>query len=231
MPTQNETAALSALQAKLEAYIKDLNRPEDIFQLSPHRSALVAVDMQNFVCQPEKGRELPGMNVVIRQTNKAVDFCHRHSIPVIWIQQNFSKTKGGDNSGLYPLFHKSPLPEGMFDLGKDTGIFPEMHLDAKLDHLVPKNRYSAFAPGSSRLKELLQELGRDQIVICGVATNVCVESTARDAMQHGFELTLLSDAATAFDPIVHQVSLMNIKLFFGDVRTVDQAIRELAQAQ
>jgi nicotinamidase-related amidase len=56
---------------------------------------------------------------------------------------------------------------------------------------------------------------------------VCVESTERDAMQRGYEVTVLSDVTAAFDKLVHQISLLNINLFFGDARSVDSVIQEM----
>ena len=105
-----------------------------------------------------------------------------------------------------------------------------MHLDRDRDLQVMKTRYSAFITGSSPLEPHLSRLGKTQLIIAGVATNVCVESTVRDAMQLGYETTVLNDATTAFDELVHRISLLNIKMFFGDVRPVDSVIQELKES-
>lgn len=220
---------LKALQAKVEAYIKNIGRPQNIFRLDRQAAVFVAVDLQNFVCRPEPGRELPGMGQVIERVNRMADFCHERNIPVIWLRHCFTTASGGDDVGLYGRFHKSPLDPGLFNQGQAAEIFSGMHLDRDRDFVVVKNRYSALIPGSSRLESLLSGLGRSQLIMAGVATNVCVESTARDAMQLGYQVTLLADATTAFDQLVHQVSLINLKMFFGDVKTVDGVIGELSE--
>ena len=155
------------------------------------------------------------------------DFCHERKIPVIWLRQCFSQKEGWDDTGLYGRFHRLPLEPGMFNLGGAAAIHPAMHVDPASDFVVDKSRYSAFAPGSSRLEPLLSGMDRKHLIIGGAATNVCVESTARDAMQRGYRVTVLADAATAFDSLVHEVSLLNIKLFFGDTRSVNGLIREM----
>jgi len=210
--------------------LQSIGRRENVFRLAARDSAFLVVDMQNFVCRTEPGRALPGMEKVIKNLNLMADFCHQHGIPVIWLRHIFTLKGSDDDVGLYRLFHKNPLAPGMFNSGKDTEIYPEMHWEQARDFVVAKNRYSAFAPGSSRLESLLEGMGRKQLIIGGVATNVCVESTVRDAVQRGFQVTVLTDATTAFDDLIHQISLLNIKLFFGDVKPIDGIIRELADS-
>lgn len=230
MHNEHEDKGLAGLQAKAAAYLKRIDREDNVFRLTARDSALLAVDMQNFVCRPEPGRVLPGMEEVIKNLNLMADFCHQHGIPVIWLRHCFTQKAPADDVGLYRLFHETPLAPGMFNSGEETEIYPEMHWEQVTDFVVTKNRYSAFTPGSSRLESLLGGLKRKLLIIGGVATNVCVESTARDAMQRGFQVTVLADATTAFDDLVHQISLLNIKLFFGDARPVNSVIQELADS-
>lgn len=217
---------IKGLQTRVDEYLKSFNRKDQLFTITKNKAALLVVDMQNFVCNPTDGRGLENMDQVIHQTNLMVDLCHKKKIPVIWLRQNFSHMGKDNDAGLYTLFHKSPLSRGMFDHGVDTEIFSGMHFLEESDHVVFKNRYSAFAPGSSSLAELLCRLNKNQLLVCGVATNVCVESTVRDAMQHGYQTVVLSDATTTFNDLIHQVSLINIKLFFGDVRTTEEIIEK-----
>jgi ureidoacrylate peracid hydrolase len=219
-----ENSALQALYEKAEVYLHGMGRKENLFQLKAEDAVFLAVDMQNFVCQPKPGRSLPGIEEVIKQVNTMADFCHEQGIPVVWLRQCFSRRGQWDDVCLYGAFHQEPLEPGMFNQGEATEIYSEMHQDPELDFVVEKTCYSAFAPGSSRLETLLSGIGRKQLIIGGAATNVCVESTARDAMQRGFQVTLLEDATTAFDELIHRISLLNIKLFFGDVRPVESVM-------
>jgi ureidoacrylate peracid hydrolase len=70
---------------------------------------------------------------------------------------------------------------------------------------------------------------RDILIITGVGTNVCCESTARDAMMLNYKVIFVSDANATVNKIFHEISLMNIKMFFGDVVTTEEIISDLMQ--
>jgi nicotinamidase-related amidase len=87
------------------------------------------------------------------------------------------------------------------------------------DLVVEKNAYSAFFPGRCPLPELLQARGVDTVLIAGVLTNICCESSARDAMTRGFRVVMVADANAARSDEEHQAALYNVMRNFGDVRT------------
>ncbi|MCB2185639.1 MAG: cysteine hydrolase [Deltaproteobacteria bacterium] len=220
-------ASVKALRDKACEYVHGLGRGEHVFELRASQAVLVVVDMQNFVCRPAPGRELPGLAEVMERLNSLAAGCRLQGIPVVWLRQVFHRQAGGDDAGLYRRFHREPLDPGLFEGGEAAELYAGMQVDPARDYVVAKNRYSALAPGSSRLAQVLAGLGRRQLILGGAATNVCVESTARDAMQRGYEVTVLADATTAFDPLLHEISLLNLKLFFGDVRTAAEVARAL----
>jgi ureidoacrylate peracid hydrolase len=111
--------------------------------------------------------------------------------------------------------------------GKGTEIFRDMHFDPAKDHVVFKNRYSAFLSDPPELKQTLDRLKRTHLIMAGVAANVCVESTARDAMQLDYEVTLVADATTSPDTTLLKSTLKSIMLFFGDVRSTNEVVEEL----
>ena len=209
---------LEELRAQFAGYCAATGRGEHVFSLRPDAAALLVVDMQRFVCAPTDGRRLPGIERIIATINTLADGCRRRGVPVIWLRQSFNTRDGADDAGLYRAFHKAPLSPLLFDQGPDTEIFEGMHFDQVRDHVVFKNRYSAFAKGASRLEEVLQRLGVGQLWMTGVATNACVESTARDAMQRDYEVVMVEDGMIAAFELVHQVLLMNFRAFYGDVR-------------
>jgi ureidoacrylate peracid hydrolase len=96
-----------------------------------------------------------------------------------------------------------------------------------MDHVVFKNRYSAFLSNPPELREKLDCLKRKQLIVAGIAANVCVESTVRDAMQLDYEVVLVSDGVTTFDEALLESTLMNTKCFFGDVRTTEEIMEAL----
>ena len=86
---------------------------------------------------------------------------------------------------------------------------------------------TAFIQGASNLEEILRGRGIDTIVITGVATNVCCDSTARDCMMRGFRTIMVSDANATFSEAEHAAALTTFITFFGDVQETDEVIERL----
>lgn len=220
---------IQQLQNETEHFISAWGRTENLFKIDPECAALIIIDMQNFVCAPEEGPGLQGMAKVIENTNRMVDICRERDIPVIWVRHNINTYGDSTDGGLYPVFHNREHIRSVENYGKSTEIYNELHFNKDLDHVVFKNRYSAFlpAPPESELQIKLISLNIKQLIVTGVATNVCVESTVRDAMQLDYEVILISDATTTFDNVIKETTLMNIRLLFGDVRKCQDVIDEI----
>jgi len=93
------------------------------------------------------------------------------------------------------------------------------------EHVLRKTTVGAFA--STAIDSLLRSLGVDQLYMVGVSTNMCVETTAREAADRGYQVTLVEDAcATTFEDL-HQVTLRNFQRLFGRVAATDQVLTEL----
>ena len=92
------------------------------------------------------------------------------------------------------------------------------------DEMVQKTRYSAFIQNSSDLPERLVAQGYDTVIIVGTVTNVCCESSARDAMMLNFRTIMVSDANAANSDEEHNASLIAFYLTFGDVMSTDVLI-------
>ena len=136
-------------------------------------------------------------------------------------------------------------PEAMADrLGPDAAraYFEETRpggigtvLDTRLDveisdvHAV-KTGASAFFPGRCDLHDRLQARGVDTILIVGMVTNVCCESSARDACELGYKVTMISDANLGHSWGLHEASLTTFFRVFGDVRPSDDVISLITTA-
>jgi ureidoacrylate peracid hydrolase len=98
-------------------------------------------------------------------------------------------------------------------------------LDVRPDDLiVEKNRFSAFIQGSSNLAEVLHEHGLDTVLVTGTVTNVCCESTARDAMMLNFNTIMVTDGNAAVTDHDHNASLCAFYLTFGDIMSTDMLV-------
>ena len=90
--------------------------------------------------------------------------------------------------------------------------------------MVEKDRFSAFIQGSSNLAEVLAARGLDTLLITGTVTNVCCESTARDAMMLNFRTIMVTDGNAAVTDEDHNASLASFYLKFGDIMSTDKLI-------
>jgi nicotinamidase-related amidase len=101
-------------------------------------------------------------------------------------------------------------------------------LDARpSDCFVSKNRFSAFMPGHSELLDKLAERGIKNVVISGMLTNMCCETSARDAMMLDYKVVMVSDANAARFEEDHNTGFTTVYQSFCDVLTTDQVLNEL----
>ncbi|WP_246725693.1 isochorismatase family cysteine hydrolase [Rhizobium lusitanum] len=97
------------------------------------------------------------------------------------------------------------------------------------DLLLEKFTYSAFFPGSCDLPRMLGARDIDTVIITGTLTNICCESSARDAFASGFRVIFVADAAAARRDCDHNAALHNIYRSFGDVRPTEEIVSLLQQ--
>lgn len=224
-----EASAINDLRKMAKDYLKASGQSDRLFTIEPGRTALVIIDMQRFACSPTNGSPFPGIENVIKNINHLAAECRKRRIPVIWVRQNITLDAQGHNAGLYARFHRLSKLKDIADFGEGTQIAEGLLYDVNRDYEIFKNRYSAFRSCPPELENLLKRLGRDQLIIGGVAANVCVESTLRDAMQLDYEVVLVSDATTSFDAVLLEATFVNTQLFFGDVRSTGKVVKDLGR--
>jgi ureidoacrylate peracid hydrolase len=117
--------------------------------------------------------------------------------------------------------------EGLDEASEGFKLLPELGV-LPGDLLVKKNKYSAFIPGSSDIDAKLNARAIDTVLIAGTATNVCCESTARDAMMLDYKVIMVSDSTAAFTDEEHAGALNTFMLFFGDLMSTDEVIGRIA---
>lgn len=96
------------------------------------------------------------------------------------------------------------------------------------EHVLRKTTIGAFA--STNIDSLLRALDCDQLYLTGVSTNMCVETTAREAADRGYLVTLVEDACGTTHEDLHNVTMRNFQRLFGRVRSTQESVRELESA-
>ncbi|MDL9999475.1 cysteine hydrolase [Variovorax sp. J22P240] len=193
------------------------------------RTAFVVVDLQNYYTQPGYLGECAPARATFGKVNALASVLREAGGTVVWVQ---TCSDGADS--FWSHHHAYMLtPERsarrLLELGRShPGFQLAPDLDARPeDPRVVKRCYSALVPGSSTLDEVLKERGIETVLIGGTVTNVCCESTARDAMMMNYATVMVEDALSAVTTEEHVHSLNNWMLFFGDVLTVDEVGKRL----
>lgn len=200
------------------------------FAVVPGRMALVNIDVQNcFVSgSPLSAPDAPA---VLERINRVAAACRAAGILVIHVSHVLRPD--GSNTGV--LGEIAPIVrQGIIAKGSETAaLHPGLVVDAR-DVLLDKPRFGAFH--GTDLELILRARGIDSIIITGIATNVCCETTAREATVRDFRVFFLSDgtANSAIGDIpaaeVKKVTCATLAKVFAQVLTVDEMIRRIAGA-
>ena len=197
--------------------------------LQPTTTAFVVIDMQNAFVAEGGVIEVPASREIIPVINRMAAECREIGVPVIWIRSHHPKG-GSDWRHFFDHFVRPERREAaaaaLSDDAPTSRFHPGMDIRDE-DYIVFKNRYSCLIPGSSSLERLLRSLGRDTLLLAGTKTNICVESTARDAMMLDFRVVVLSDATAALTDEEHQASLNVLIQEFADILVTADVIDEL----
>jgi len=150
-------------------------------------------------------------------------------VPVIWVLHANSRIGGKSD---WELFFNTIVADDVREKTLESLAAAKQSVWAALvtgptDQTVLKNRYSALIPGSSPLERMLRGMEIDTILVAGTKTNVCCESTARDAMMLDFKVVLVEDCSAALSDDEHRSALENIIQQFGDVMTADEVLARL----
>ncbi len=203
--------------------------PHSVTEFNPGSTALMVIDMQNFYMVESQMSFCPPALPIVPTVNKLVRAMRGYGSPIIWVRNVTNKEAFTTWSTHYGRMKPEIVDARKRELAKDSDgfkLFPE--LDARRDDLrVNKTRYSAFIEGASNITHVLETHGIDTLVFCGIVTNVCVESTARDAMMLNYRTLIVEDACAANTLSAHTETLNVFYTNFGDVQLSDEVIAYL----
>ncbi len=207
-------------------------RAHSVASLDGAKTALVVVDMQLYFMAEGQPSECPVAREIVPNVNRLAQAVRRGGGLVVWIQT----LSGPESLDSWSVYYERMTAEksagrvdGMSPGGSGYDLWPGLDV-LEDDEIVVKTRYSALIQGSSNLEEVLRGRGIDTILITGVSTCTCCESTARDAMMLNFRTMMISDGCAAPDDYLHNATLNNFYLQFGDVQATDEVIALLDAA-
>ncbi len=186
--------------------------------LEGSRTALLVVDMQNFFLDPASPTFTCGGIAILPTVKRLIDAFRGAGRPVIYTRHVHHPS--GLDAGIMGWWWEGMCREG----SPESTIHPSI---APLpgEKVVDKHRYSAFY--NTDLETVLRCLKAEEIVIAGIMTNMCCESTARDAYYRDYRVHFPADATGSINEEMHLASLLNLSFGFAHVTTAEEIIRQL----
>jgi ureidoacrylate peracid hydrolase len=216
-------------------------KPEPI-KLDIERTALIVVDMQNAFCKKGGAFDIIGMldeagaKRVIETDKKVIEASRRQGIKIIYLRMAYRpdlSNAGGPESpnywkelALVTMRERPERKERFLTIGSwDWEIIDELKPRTG-DIAVDKNRYSGFS--NTELDAILRTNNIKYLLFIGIATNVCVESTLRDAYFHEYFPVMVSDGCGNIGPdYTQQATIWNVSEVFGWVTTSDDLLKAM----
>jgi len=200
------------------------------FAVVPERTVLINVDLQNCFVQGYPISAPDGL-IVLDRINRLAAVCRAAGILVI--HTSHVLRPDGSNTGVLGEM-APPVKEGIINKGSESAaLHTKLVVDAR-DILLDKPRFGAFH--GTDLELILRSRGIDTVIISGIATNVCCETTAREAMVRDFHVFFLSDGTTTFDmgnasaAELQKATLATLGSLFAQVLTVDEIEQKIRRA-
>lgn len=199
------------------------------FTVDPQRMALINVDMQNCFVQDSPIAAPDGLDLLAR-INQLAAVCRAAGIPVI--HTSHVLRPDGSNMGL--LAEIAPVKAGIINRGAPSAALHKDLVVDPCDILLEKPRFGAFY--GTDLDMILRTRGIDTVIIAGIATNVCCETTAREAMVRDFRVFFLSDGTTTFGmgdvtgAELQKATLATLGLVFAHIITLDELVEQIQHA-
>ncbi len=201
------------------------------YQFNITRPAVIVVDMQNDFCDKDgayhrndpKTYNISRAHAMIPTLKRFLDEARKKQMPIVYVK-TFIDDQGRD-AGIYAMARPFILKEG---LRKNTwgGKIVEELPPSQNDFIVEKSRYSAFY--NTNMEVVLRGLKVETLFFTGVATNVCVESSIRDAFFRDYQCVLVEDCCRAWTEEAHHATLMNVIHGFGMIMTTDEVLAGLS---
>lgn len=193
-------------------------------KLRKSRACLMVIDMQNEFLAEDGAVFFHYASEIIPNLKRLLSACRRASIPVIYTAHVHEDpaVDGGMTAEWWPEIKQGKsLIKGSKGVEIHSSLRPRRH-----DRIISKHRYSAFY--NTDLETVLRGMKVTDLIITGVLTNCCCESTARDAFFRDFSVFFLADATAASEPEFHVASLRNLAYAFAYVTTTDDILEQIS---
>lgn len=193
-----------------------------------NNAAVLCVDMQNGMCDPRGshvrlGLDITGLTAAIEPCRKLIAAARSKGVPVIFSRLVYARDFSNGGLLVNEMKQRIKRAEVCTEGSWDAEIVPAL-APAPGELVIEKTRMSSFI--RTPLEKELRSRNIETLVICGVTTNMCIESTARDAGQLDFRTFVVSDAVGEVDPARHAAALAALRWGFARIVTLDDVIAD-----
>lgn len=207
------------LQIKTKTWLQKISSINThIMDLNKDRSALLVIDMQKFFLDPASPTFTCGGPAILPNIKRLVAAFRAAGRPVIYTRHVH-----------HPDFIDAGIMqwwwEGACFEGTPESLVHDEIAPLEREKVIPKHRYSAFY--NTDLETILRCLKIEDLIISGIMTNMCCESTARDAYYRDYRVHFLADATGSINEDMHLASLLNLAFGFAFITTADNIIHQL----
>ncbi len=184
----------------------------------PRRAALLVIDMQRVFVDPEGTSFFASSVPVSERLTIMIDACRKARIPVLFTRHlhQYPEKDGGAMSRWW---------RSLIEAGAEEAALVDTIVPNEGEPVIAKCRYDAFV--GTNLEMILRSMGIEDLIIGGVMTNLCCETTAREAFVKDFNVFFLGDGTASPDMSLHLASLKNIAYGFGRVLGVTDALNTI----
>jgi len=179
--------------------------------------ALLVIDMQKYFCDQMSDACVPDAGMLMKKVQQLIKSFRTHKLPVFFTRHIDDTEKG---SLMFEWWSENILADDPHSALSDELIIAS-------DIVITKHQYDAFL--YTDLVEQLQKREIKQVVICGVLTNLCCESTARSAFMRGFHVFFLDDGTRTYTEDMHKASLLNLSYGFATIVNTQDVLRALGR--
>ncbi len=207
---ENIQSVAESIKTEAESYCPRIN-----IRYDPSKSALLVIDMQNIFLKEEFPAFIPSAPVILPGIRLLVKKYLSQNRPVIFTRHLNSK----DNAGMMSKWWNRLIVE------EDRASEITDELDYSKSYVIKKFQYDAFI--QSDLESILKSNNVTQLVICGVMTHLCCETTARSAFMKQFELFFAVDGTASYTEQLHKGAIINLAHGFAKPVMIDEIISEM----
>lgn len=195
-------------------------------RIDPAHTAILLIDMQKdlvydgFLCD-QAGRDLTATRSVIPTMKRLLNAARASGALICHVGFWTLPEHGSDSAPWLAQRRRSTYSSDVLCIADTEGAeFIDELAPASGELVIHKHRYSAFK--GTDLDMTLRARNIQTVITTGVSTNVCVESTLRDAFETGYYVCIPSDATASWDMSLHEATLQTVTHRFGLVTTTDE---------